>query len=96
METDNGLAQSHLFLDLMKPADAAIFPTYPNPLVRCPSGTMNCVVPANVASHLTTTVSAFSPDFQTPYTDQASLTVERELGRKIIARPATSMFTGST
>ncbi len=83
--TDNGLAQSHLFLDLMQPADAAIFPTYPNPLVRCPSGTMNCVVPASVSSHLTTTVSAFSPDFQTPFTDQASLTIERELGRNIIA-----------
>ena len=79
VQTDNGLAQSDLFLDLMKPADAAIFPTYPNPLVRCPSGTVNCVVPANVASHLTTTVSAFSPNFQTPYTDQASLTIEHEL-----------------
>jgi hypothetical protein len=85
VETDNGLAQSHLFLDMMQPAAAALFPTYPNPLVRCPSGTVNCVVPANVASHLTTTVSAFSPDFQTPYTDQASLTIERELGQKIIA-----------
>ncbi len=84
VQTDNGLEQSDLFLDLMKPADAAIFPTYPNPLVRCPSGTVNCVVPANVASHLTTTVSAFSPNFQTPYTDQASLTIERELGQKII------------
>lgn len=83
--TDNGLVQSHLFLDIMKPADAALFPAYPNPLVRCPSGTANCVVPANVASHLTTTVSAFSPAFQTPFTDQASLTIERELGRNIIA-----------
>ncbi len=83
VETDNGLSQSHLFLDLMKPADAALFPTYPNALVRCPSGTTNCIVPPGIASHLTTTVAAFSPDFQTPYTDQASLTVEHELGRKI-------------
>ncbi len=85
VQTDNGMEQSHLYLDLMKPADAAIFPTYPNPLVNCPSGTLNCVVPANLASHLTTTISAFSSNFQTPYTDQASLTVERELGQKIIA-----------
>lgn len=85
VQTDNGLQQSDLFLDIMKPADAAVFPAYPNPLVRCPSGTVNCVVPASVASHLTTTVSAFSPNFQTPYTDQASLTVEHELGQKIIA-----------
>ena len=83
--TDNGLVQSHLYLDLMKPADAALFPTYPDPLVHCPSGTVNCVVPANVASHLTTTVSAFSPNFQTPYTDQASFTVEHEFSRKITA-----------
>ena len=83
VETDNGLLQSHLFLDLMKPADAALFPAYPIALVRCPSGTTNCTVPQAVASHLTTTVSAFSPDFQTPYTDQASLTMEHELGRKI-------------
>jgi hypothetical protein len=85
VQTDNGMEQSHLFLDIMKPADAAIFPTYPNPLVSCPSGTTNCVVPDNVASHLTTTISAFSPNFQTPYTDQASLTIQRELGQKIIA-----------
>lgn len=85
VETDNGLGQSNLFLDIMKPADAAIFPKYPNPLVSCPSGTTNCVVPANVASHLTATVSAFAPNFQTPYTDQASFTVERELGGKIVA-----------
>jgi len=85
VQTDNGLRQSDLFLDLMKPADAAIFPAYPNPLVSCPSGTTNCVVPANLSRHLTTTVSAFSPNFQTPYVDQASLTIERELGQKIIA-----------
>lgn len=84
VETDNGLAQSDLFLDIMKPADAAIFPTFPNPLVHCPSGTVNCIVPPAVASHLTTTVSAFSPNFQTPYTDQASLTLEHEFPQKII------------
>ncbi len=38
VETDNGLTQTHLFLDIMKPADAAIFPKYPNALVNCPSG----------------------------------------------------------
>ena len=85
VQTDNGMEQSDLFLDIMKPADAAIFPTYPNPLVTCPSGTVSCGLPANIASHVTTTVSAFAPNFQTPYTDQASLTVEREMGHKIIA-----------
>ncbi len=83
VQTDNGLTQSELFLDMMKPADAAVFPTYPNPLVRCPSGAVNCPIPADLASHVTSTVSAFAPNFQTPYTDQASFTVEQELGRKI-------------
>jgi hypothetical protein len=85
VQIDNGMEQSNLFLDLMKPADAKVFPTYPNPLVSCPSGTVNCVLPANIASHVTSTVSAFAPNFQTPYTDQASLTLEHELSRKITA-----------
>ena len=85
VQTNNGLVRSDLFLDIMKPADAALFPKYPNPLVNCPSGTVNCIVPANVADHLTATVSAFSPNFQTPYTDQASFTIEHEFGRKITA-----------
>ena len=67
----------------MKPADAAIFPKYPNALVNCPSGATVCTAPASVASHLTTQVSAFSPNFQTPYTEQASATVEYGLTRKL-------------
>jgi hypothetical protein len=85
VETDNGLAQSHLFLDIMKPADAAIFPAYPNALVNCPSGATTCTPPASVASHLTTQISAFSPNFQTPYTEQASATVEYGIGPKLTA-----------
>ena len=84
VQIDNGLEQSEIFLDLMKPADAALFPTYPNPLVRCPSGTVKCVVPVSLASHATSTVSAFAPNFQTPYTDQASLTIEHDFGNKIV------------
>ena len=38
VQTDNGLAQSHLFLDLMQPADAAIFPTYPESAGALPVG----------------------------------------------------------
>ena len=73
---DNGLTQTQLFLDIMRPADAAIFPKYPSALVNCPSGATVCTPPASVAGHLTTQVSAFSSNFQTPYTEQASATVE--------------------
>ena len=38
--TDNGLQQSQLFLDLMNPAQAALFPKYPSSLVNCPPGTL--------------------------------------------------------
>jgi outer membrane receptor protein involved in Fe transport len=40
--TDNGIQQSQLFLNLMIPAQADLFPTYPNPLVNCPRGTAIC------------------------------------------------------
>ena len=81
---DNGLSQSQLFLDNMIPAQAALFPTYPNALVNCPAGAQVCMPPASVAGLLTTTVSAFAPNFQTPYTEQGNLTVEGELGAKIV------------
>ena len=65
---------SQVFLDNMKPAQAAVFPKYPAPLVNCPSGAMVCTPPASIASFVTTQVSAFAPNFQTPYTEQANLT----------------------
>ena len=83
VETDNGLQQTHLYLDIMKPADAAIFPKYPNALVNCPSGATVCSAPESVASHRTTQVSAFSPNFQTPHTLQASATVEYGLALRL-------------
>lgn len=82
---NNGMSQSRLRLDMMKPAQAALMTSYPNPLVNCPRGTLVCVPPASLAPYLTTTVSAFAPDFQTPYTEHASLTVQRELPGKVVA-----------
>ena len=85
VETDNGLTQTHLFLDIMNPAQAAVFPKYPNALVNCPSGATTCTPPASVAKYLTTQVSAFSPNFQTPYTEQASFTLEYGIGANLTA-----------
>ncbi len=82
--TDNGISQSSLFLDMMKPAQAALLPKYPAPLVNCPEGTTTCVAPPSVAPYLTTQVSAFAPNFQNSYSEQGSLTVERELGAKVV------------
>jgi carboxypeptidase family protein len=83
--TDNGLQQSHLRLDLMQPAQAALFPTYPVRLVNCPPGTLVCKPPAALAPYLTTEVSAFAPNFQSPHTEQANITVQQQLGRGLTA-----------
>lgn len=83
--TDNGLQQTQLFLDLTQPAQAALFPKYPVPLINCPAGTLVCTPPAALAPYLTTQISAFSPNFQTPHTEQANVSVQRELGRNVVA-----------
>jgi hypothetical protein len=82
--TDNGISQSSIFLDNMVPAQAAVFPKYPNPLVNCPAGTLVCLPPASIAGFLNTQISAFAPNFQTPYVEQANLSLQRDLGRKIV------------
>lgn len=81
---DNGIQQSQLFLDLMVPAQAALFPAYPDTLVNCPPGTLVCVPPRSLAGLVTTQISAFSPNFQTPYAEQANLTAQHEFGRNIV------------
>ncbi len=82
---DNGVTQSQLFLDLMQPAQAAVFPKYPAPLVNCPAGATVCLPPASIAGLVTTQVSAFATNFQTPHVEQANLTIEHELGKNITA-----------
>ncbi|HEU5404298.1 MAG TPA: TonB-dependent receptor, partial [Terriglobales bacterium] len=80
VETDNGLAQQHLFLVNSQAADSASFPRYPNPLVDCSPNATACVPTDAIASKLTSEMSAFSRDFQMPYVDQSSLSLERDIG----------------
>ncbi|HWR37798.1 MAG TPA: TonB-dependent receptor [Clostridia bacterium] len=82
VKTDNGLAQSHLFLENSRNADAVIFPQYPNPIVICGITEPRCEVPDSLASHVTSEISAFSPNFRVPFVQQASLTVEREIAER--------------
>ncbi len=82
IETQNGLARTHLFLDNRIFADQAFFPAYPNPLAVCGTQAATCAAPASVASRLTSEISAFAPNFQTPFVHQASLTLERELAKR--------------
>jgi hypothetical protein len=83
VETDNGLAQSHLFLDNANFFDHLVFPAYPNPLVSCPPGATTCTAPPAVAGSLTTEISSFAANFQTPFVQQASLSVEKELAPRM-------------
>ena len=83
VETDNGLRQTHLFLNNTDYYDRQLMPTYPNPLVACAPNAATCSPPSNLAGHLTSDIAAFSPSFQTPYVIQASFSVERDLGHKL-------------
>jgi len=83
IETDNGLRQTQLILNSTNFYDRLLFPQYPNPLVYCPPSAHVCTPPANLTGFLTSDVSAFSPSFQTPYSMQTSLSVEREVGKKL-------------
>ncbi len=83
--TDNGVTQGQLFLDNMIPSNAAVFPKYPAALVNCPSGTLVCTAPPSIAGFMTTQISAFAPNFQTPYTEQGNLSVEHQFGEKVTA-----------
>jgi hypothetical protein len=84
VETGSGLDQSFLFLDNQKAADARLFPKYPAPLVNCGVTATTCLAPASVAADLTSEIYAFDPHFQTPFVQQASLTVEKELTAKVM------------
>ena len=82
--SDNGQS-SQLFLNLMQPAQAALFPSYPSALINCPQGPVACTPPAALAPYLTTTISAFAPNFQTPHTEQANVGIQREFDHRIVA-----------
>jgi hypothetical protein len=82
VELENGTHQ-HLFLDNNLPSQRPFFPKYPSPVQTCLSGTPACTVPiplaSQIASFLTTDVSVFAKDFQTPYVMQGSFSVEKRV-----------------
>ncbi len=82
IETDNGSRQLHLMLTNGQDADRPLFPAYPNPLVSCAVTATTCTPPASLISHVTTEISAFSHNFQIPYVQQGSLSLEKEIGTR--------------
>ena len=80
--TDNGFSSQNVFLNNSNYYDHQIFPQYPNALVNCPVTAPSCALPSSLAQFAQAGVSAFSENFQTPKVEQASLSLEREIGRR--------------
>jgi hypothetical protein len=79
----NGVTSGNLFLDNMNFYDRQIFPTFPNPLVTCGPSASLCAPPPGAVAHMTSDVSAFASNFQSPRVEQASLSVEREVANRM-------------
>jgi hypothetical protein len=85
VESNNGLSNFNLILDSTNYYDRQVFPQYPNPLASCALNATSCAAPSSVTSRLMADVSSFSRNFHTPKVEQASLSVERELGNRLAA-----------
>jgi hypothetical protein len=77
---DNGLSNNFLSLDNTDFYQNQVFPAYPNAAVNCSPGPVSCTMPAAWQQYATSEIAAFAPDFKTPRVQQASLSLERELG----------------
>ena len=77
VEIDNGLQRSHLYVENRQ--GTKLFPSYPDPIADCAPGAQSCPAPAGLGALLTTEISAFPSNFQTPVVRQGSLTVEKEV-----------------
>jgi Carboxypeptidase regulatory-like domain/TonB dependent receptor-like, beta-barrel len=85
VETDNGLTPNSIFLNQTNFFAQQVFPQYPLPLVNCPALSTSCTAPANLQAFVSNDVSAFARNFRTPEVHQASLTVEREIAKRVVA-----------
>jgi hypothetical protein len=83
--TDNGVASTHLELNNSNYYDRQIFPQYPYSMVNCSPSASSCAVPPSLTGFLQSEISSFSPNFRTPKVQQASLSVEKEIGARLAA-----------
>jgi hypothetical protein len=81
--TENGLSSANLFLENSNFYDHQIFPQYPNPLVTCAVTATTCALPPALAQYAQGDISSFSPNFNTPKVEQASVTLEREVAHRL-------------
>jgi hypothetical protein len=83
--TNNGAALTHLALNHSDYYDRQVFPQYPYPLINCPPTASSCEPPASLTGFLQSQISAFSPNFRTPMVQQASLSLEKDMGGHLAA-----------
>ncbi len=83
LATDNGIASTTLFLNNTNYYDRQIFPTYPNAMVQCPANGSGCAAPASLTAFLSNDVASFARNFQTPKVQQASVSIEREVAKRL-------------
>ena len=82
--TDNGISSQNLFLDNSDYYDHQVFPQYPGPAVDCPATSSSCTLPASLAQFAQAGISFFSSNFKTPKVEQASLSVEKEVTKRVV------------
>jgi hypothetical protein len=86
IQTENGVSDAQVFLNDNNYYDRLAFPSYPNPLVRCPLYAASCTLPSGFTQGVTSEVSAFASNFVTPRVQQANLSLEKEFaGRTTVA-----------
>jgi TonB dependent receptor len=94
IETDNGLAANSIFLNQTNYYDRQIFPQYPFTLVQCAPLAPACTPPASLMQFAESDVSAFAHNFRTPEVHQASLTLEREVAKRVVVQASYSFVHG--
>src|SRR5581483_10276284 len=94
IETQNGLTPNSIFLNQTKFYDQQIFPEYPYSLVSCAPLATSCTLPANLVQFAQTEISSFSHNFRSPEVHQASLSLEREMGKRVVAEISYSFVHG--
>lgn len=85
IETNNGLTPNSIFLNNTNFSAQQIFPQYPFPLVQCAPLAASCSVPANLAQFAESDISAFAHNYRTPEIHQVSVSLERELEKRVVA-----------
>ena len=82
VEIENGVNRTSVFLNNSDFYQNQIFPAYPNPLVNCAPGAKTCVAPLALQPYLERDVASFSPNFEMPFAQQASLSAEKEIANR--------------